>query len=230
LKVAIQVLIAVVVTAMTIWAVGALYYSPLAPKNWRFLVAVSYRRLRLRLFCFYPAACARWSVSPSYSRCSSFVFQIPASNERDWQPEVAVTPWAERVGDLITIHGVRNLDYRTETDFTPRWETRTYDLNKLDSVDLVAVYWAGKAIAHIMLSFGFEAKDYLAISIETRKERGESYSTIAGFFRQYELVYVVADERDVIRCGRRTGSRRRTCTFIECAPRAKTFAAAFWTT
>jgi uncharacterized protein DUF4105 len=85
-------------------------------------------------------------------------FQIPASNERDWQPDVAVTPWAERVGDLITIHGVRNLDYRTETDFTPRWEPRTYNLNKLDSVDLVAVYWAGKAIAHIMLSFGFEEK------------------------------------------------------------------------
>jgi hypothetical protein len=70
----------------------------------------------------------------------------------------------------------------------------------------VAVYWAGKAIAHIMLSFGFEGKDYLAISIETRKERGESYSTLAGLFRQYELIYVVADERDVIRV--RTTYRR----------------------
>ncbi len=97
----------------------------------------------------------------------------------------------------ITIHNVRNFDYRTETDFTPRWETRTYDLSKLDSVDLIAVYWAGKAIAHIMVSFGFAGKDYLAVSIETRKEKGESYSTLAGFFRQYELYYVVADERDV---------------------------------
>ena len=98
----------------------------------------------------------------------------------------------------ITIHNVRNFAYRTETDFTPRWETRTYDLSKLDSVDLIAVYWAGKAIAHIMVSFGFAGKDYLAVSIETRKEKGESYSTLAGFFRQYELYYVVADERDVV--------------------------------
>jgi len=126
-------------------------------------------------------------------------FQIPASNDRNWEPEVAVTPYATIKGDLITIHGVRNFDYRTETDFTPRWENRTYDLSKLDSADIIAVYWAGKAIAHIMISFGFAGKDYVAVSIETRKEKGESYSTLAGFFRQYELYYVVADERDVIR-------------------------------
>jgi hypothetical protein len=125
-------------------------------------------------------------------------FLIPASNQRDWQAETALTPYAQINGDKITIHNVRNFAYRTETDFTPGWETRTYDLSKLDSVDLIAVYWAGKAIAHIMVSFGFAGKDYLAVSIETRKEKGESYSTLAGFFRQYELYYVVADERDVI--------------------------------
>src|SRR5678809_1729516 len=103
---------------------------------------------------------------------------------------------------------IRDSDYRTETDFTPRWEERTYDLRKLDSVDIIAVYWTGKAIAHVMVSFGFEGKDYLAISIETRKEKGESYSTLAGFFRQFELYYVVADERDVI--GVRTGLRQET--------------------
>src|SRR4029077_5151779 len=102
-------------------------------------------------------------------------------------------------GDLITIHNVRNFDYRTETDFTPHWETRSYNLSKLDSADVIAVYWAGKAIAHVMISFGFAGKDFLAVSIETRKEKGEDYSTLAGFFRQYELYYVVADERDVIR-------------------------------
>src|SRR5207245_10048112 len=121
------------------------------------------------------------------------------SNQRDWQPEVSVTPWATIDGDRVTIHSVRNLEYRTETDFVPHWEDRTYDLRTLDSADLIAVYWAGKPIAHIMISFGFGGKDYLAVSIETRKEKGESYSTIAGFFRQYELYYVVADERDVIR-------------------------------
>jgi hypothetical protein len=94
---------------------------------------------------------------------------------------------------------VRNFDYRSESDFTPRWEERTYDLRKLDSVDIIAAYWTGKAVAHTMVSFGFQDQDYLAVSIETRKEKGESYSSLAGFFRQYELYYVVADERDVIR-------------------------------
>ena len=125
--------------------------------------------------------------------------RIAASNDRDWQPEVSVTPYATVNGDLVTIRGVRNFDYRSESDFTPRWEDRTYDLRKLDSVDIIAVYWAGKAVAHIMVSFGFQDQDYLAVSIETRKEKGKSYSTLAGFFRRYELYYVVADERDVIR-------------------------------
>jgi len=79
------------------------------------------------------------------------------------------------------------------------WEDRTYDLRKLDSADIIAVYWSGKAVAHIMVSFGFQDQDYLAVSIETRKEKGESYSTLVGFFRRYELYYVVADECDVIR-------------------------------
>ncbi len=128
-----------------------------------------------------------------------FVFFItPASNDREWQGDVAVLPTAEIDGDLVTVRNIRNLDYRTETDYTPNYDDRTFDLTKLDRVDLIAVYWMGPAIAHIFMSFGF-GDDHLAISIETRKEVGESYSTIAGFFRQYELYYVVADERDVIR-------------------------------
>ncbi len=123
---------------------------------------------------------------------------IKPSNDRDWQPEVAKLAYATINGDLVTVHNIRNFDYRTETDFTPAYYDRTYDLKKLDSVDLVAVYWMGPAIAHLFLSFGF-GDDHLAISIEARKEKGEGYSSAKGFFRQYELYYVVADERDVIR-------------------------------
>jgi hypothetical protein len=121
-----------------------------------------------------------------------------ASNDRDWQPEVARLPWASVDGDLVTVHNIRNFDYRSETDFTPAWYDRTFDLRRLDRVDLIAVYWMGPAIAHLMLSFGF-GDEHLAVSIEVRKEKTESYSTVAGFFRQFELFYVVADERDVIR-------------------------------
>jgi hypothetical protein len=124
---------------------------------------------------------------------------IEPSNQRDWQPDVARLPWATFDGDLVTLHDVRNFDYRSELDYTPRYYDKTLDLRELDSVDLIAVYWMGDAIAHIMLSFGFAGRDYVAVSIETRKEKGESYDTVRGFFRQYELMYVVGDERDLIR-------------------------------
>jgi hypothetical protein len=123
---------------------------------------------------------------------------IKPSNERNWQPEVAKLAYATINGDLVTVHNIRNFDYRTETDFTPAYYDRAYDLKKLDSVDLIAVYWMGPAIAHLFVSFGF-GDDHLAISIEARKEKGEGYSSAKGFFRQYELYYVAADERDVVR-------------------------------
>ena len=108
-------------------------------------------------------------------------------------------PYATLDGDLVTVHNIRNFDYRSETDFTPAYYDKTFDLSKLQAVDLVAVYWMGPDIAHIFVSFGFGDGDHVAVSIETRKEVGEGYSTLKGFFKQYELFYVVADERDVIR-------------------------------
>ncbi|HUC98525.1 MAG TPA: DUF4105 domain-containing protein [Candidatus Polarisedimenticolaceae bacterium] len=190
----------VVIGALTLWAVGMLYYSPLLPEEARAISAGGFAVITILAFLFLPRrGRTLLGFVAVFAVLVVLFLRIPASNDRDWQPEVAMTPYATISGDMITIHNLRNFDYRTETDFTPRWETRTYDLQKLDSVDLIAVYWAGKAIAHIMVSFGFAGKDYLAVSIETRKEKNESYSTLAGFFRQYELYYVVADERDVMR-------------------------------
>jgi Domain of unknown function (DUF4105) len=124
--------------------------------------------------------------------------RIQPSNDRTFRAEEAVLAYADVEGDRVTVHNIRNFQYRTETDFTPAYYDKTFDLSKLDSVDLGAIYWMGPDIAHIMLSFGFAGQDYLAISIEARKEQGEGYSTIDGFFRHYELFYVVADERDAI--------------------------------
>jgi hypothetical protein len=147
--------------------------------RWRGLALVAYLILFAGLLAWW------WRIEPS--------------NERDWQADVAVLPYATIEGDRVTVHNIRNFDYRSETDYTPAWYDKTFDLNKLEGVDLIASYWMGPAIAHTFLSFAFEGGDHLAISIETRKEKSESYSTIKGFFRQYELFYVVADERDVIR-------------------------------
>ncbi len=131
------------------------------------------------------------------------------SNDRDWLIDVAEQPSAVIDGDRLTVHNVRNFRYRSETDYAPAWETRSYDLADLHGIDLYLVYWGPTLIAHMLLSWEFEDdegnRDHLAISIETRKEKGESYSALLGFFRQYELYYVVADERDVI--GLRTNHR-----------------------
>ena len=124
---------------------------------------------------------------------------IAPSNTRDWQPDVATLPYAEIRGDRVTVHNVRNADYRSETDYTVRLEDRELDLSRLRSLDLFLVYWGSPLIAHTIMSWGFEGDQYLAVSIETRKEKGEEYSALRGFFRQYELTFVVADERDAVR-------------------------------
>lgn len=124
---------------------------------------------------------------------------VQPRNDREWQPDVAKTAHVDVDGDRLTITNVRNFDYRTETDYTPRWETRTYDLAKLEGVDLFMSYWDASGIAHTIMSWDFSDGQHLAVSIETRKEVGEEYSAVKGFFKQFEIYYVVADERDVIR-------------------------------
>lgn len=154
------------------------------------LIALFVRRWRWRAIGAYGVLCAGLAVLWS---------SIEPTNQRDWQPEVAVLPSATIVGDRVTVHNIRNFDYRSETDFTPAYYDKSFDLRELQSVDIVTSYWMGPAIAHVFVSFGFKGDDYLAVSIEARKVKGEGYSTLKGFFRQYELVYVVADERDLIR-------------------------------
>jgi Domain of unknown function (DUF4105) len=124
---------------------------------------------------------------------------LTPSSDRAWAPDVARMPTIEVRGDELLIHNVRNFDYHSETDFIPRYEDRTYDLSKLVGLDLFVSHWGSPAIAHTIMSWEFSDGPPLAISIETRKQRGQEYSAIDGFFRQYALIYVVADERDLIR-------------------------------
>ncbi|MGO9932398.1 MAG: DUF4105 domain-containing protein [Steroidobacteraceae bacterium] len=100
---------------------------------------------------------------------------------------------------------MRNFKYRSESDYEQRWETRTYNLDRIRGIDLFLSFWGPTQIAHTIVSWDFGDGEHLAISIETRKEKGESYSALRGFFRQYELYYVVADERDLV--GLRTNHR-----------------------
>jgi hypothetical protein len=126
---------------------------------------------------------------------------------RDWTADQKVLPSAEFHGPLVTVHNVRNFDYRSESDFTPRYDDRTYDLRQLESVwFIVEPFSEFGGAAHTFVSFGFSSGDYVAISVEIRKEKGESYSPWKGLVREYELSYVVGDERDLI--GLRTNHRR----------------------
>ena len=191
---------------MTGWAAFAIWLTPAAPV-FRLIAVVLYAFGALVLPLFLRPKWAGLAVSGLLfaSVVIWFISRAPA-NDRDWQPDQAILPWAEITGDEIALHNIRNCDYRTETDFACRYDDRVFDLGKLETVDLFLVYWGSPNIAHTMLSFGFEGEGNVCFSIETRKEKGEDYSAVKGFFRQYEKIYVVADERDVVRL--RTNFRR----------------------
>ncbi len=123
--------------------------------------------------------------------------RILPSNERSWAPEVAHLAAIRVEGDTVLVRNLRNFRWLDHERFEERWEERRFALSALDSLDLVAVYWMGEAIAHVISSFGF-GPERLAVSIEIRREAGEADDALAGFFRRYELVYVVGDERDLL--------------------------------
>jgi Domain of unknown function (DUF4105) len=195
--------ISIVMLALTGWGALAINYSNLPGEGLRKVLAIAFALFGGALLVWYLFSTKRMRqlliFLASFLLLVAWWSTIPPLQNREWAPEYAQLPHATINGDLVTIHNIRNFDYRTETDFTPRYYDKTFDLRELDSVDLFASYWMGDAIAHTIVSFGFSGKDFLAVSIETRRERHESYSSVAGFFKQYELFYVVADERDLIR-------------------------------
>ena len=154
-------------------------------------------------------ALRRWRVVAVYGVCFVAVFgwwaTLQPSNDRAWSDDVAQTTSGTVEGARLTLRNVSNFLWRSDTDFDPQWETRSYDLNELTSLDLIMSYWSGEPIAHTILSFGFSDGQHLAFSIEIRKDKTESYSALAGFFRAYALSFVAADERDVV--GVRTNVR-----------------------
>jgi hypothetical protein len=187
------------VTIAAVWGALALWFTLPAPPGLRAMAALLFAATGATAL----ALLRRQMVAPLLLFATAFTgvlvwwSTIAPRNDRDWQPDVARLPSAEIAGDLVTLHNVRSFAYRSASEFSERWYDRTVDLRRLDSLDLIAVYWMGEAIAHTMLSFGF-AGEPVIISIETRKEQGEAYSALAGFFRRYELYYVVGDERDLI--------------------------------
>jgi hypothetical protein len=187
------------------WATLAIYYSNLPWAEMRLALAIVFaafaiwalwlaRRPRMRL-AFYAAflGVVGWWVS------------ISPSHDRNWRPEVAVMPRALIDGDRVRITGVRDFEYRSRNDFTVRYKEREVQLSHLTGIDFYVSYFMEGPVGHTFLSFTFDNAAPLSISIETRPEVGEGFAPIASMFKQFELIYVVGDERDVV--GVRTNHR-----------------------
>jgi hypothetical protein len=127
-------------------------------------------------------------------------------SDRDWAIGMDVLPDAEVSGDIVRIRNFRNFDYTASGDPLPRYEERNFDLTKLSSLDYILAHWEARSIAHSMVSFGFNDGQYLVLSVEARFVRGQPYSPLRGMFRYYEIIFLIGDERDIIRV--RTNIRR----------------------
>jgi len=188
-----------VLLCATLWVVAALYFDVRVP-SLRVPLAAMYALAVLSVWIFVKRRwLARGLTAGGFLVVLAGWLTLQPSNDRDWQPDLAVLAYADIDGDTVTIHNIRNCDYRTESDFNVRHYDKTFDLQKIRTVDLFMVYWGAPYMAHTMISFGFDGGDYVCFSIETRKTKEQDYSAIRGLFRQFQLISVVADERDVVR-------------------------------
>lgn len=190
--------------ATTLWSVLAIYFGDSQTNTLQTSLAVAFGMFGLATLVSlgFPQQRKRFLLAYVISFIvilCVWCLAVQPSNKRQWQTDVNKLPFATIDGNIVKVYNIRNMDYRSETDYTPAYYDKSFDLTQLKNIDLFAVYWMGPAIAHTIISFNFGDKDHLAVSIEARKELNEGYSTIKGFFRQYELTYIVADERDVIR-------------------------------
>ena len=201
LTICLQVLLSLSILLASIWASLALYYQLPLAMLWRLIgialwVGIGLFTLEhlwrrsicqgLLIYLALHAALLVWwnSLTPSHNH--------------QWEEDVAQMTSGRIEGDQVTLFNVRNFDWHSETEYTPRWETRQYDLSKLKSVDMLTSHWGMDAIAHVLVSFGFDDHQFVTFSVEIRKKKGQQFSEIAGFFKDYELSILATDERDAI--------------------------------
>jgi len=190
------------------WCILAIYYSNLPWPNLRIVLAIGFagiatwaiwlsrRRRALTIFVLLLTGVVAWWIS------------ILPSHNREWRPDVAVMPRATIDGDLVRITGVRDFDYRSRNDFTVHYEEREVQLSHLTGLDFFVSYWSEGPVGHTFVSFIFDNAPPLSVSIETRPEVGEGFDPLASLFKQFELIYVVGNERDLVRV--RTNFRKET--------------------
>ena len=199
LRIAAWTAVAPLVALLMVLGTLFLHFSPLPWAPLRTGLAVAFALGVVAAFiCLRPRVKALGVFALLFGGVWLWYTLIPASNDRQWKPDVARTAYAQLEGDLVTVHNVRNFRYRLVDDYDEAWETRSYDLSGLRTLDLLFSYWGPTNIAHTMLSFGFEDGRYLCLSVEGRKEIGETYAPVRSVFKHFELIYLLGDERDLV--------------------------------
>ncbi|HET6406556.1 MAG TPA: DUF4105 domain-containing protein [Chthoniobacteraceae bacterium] len=194
------------------WALGALAFD-FPDRSLRRFVSIGFALVIVASLIFLPGRGRKLgAVALCFVAVLAWWLTLKPSNDRQWQPDVAKTGWAKIQGDTVMVHNVRDCNYQSETLYAPQWSTRLVRLSEITGIDMAFNYWGSPWMAHPVVSFTFERQPPLSFSIETRKEVGESYSAIGGIYRQYELVYIAATERDVL--GVRTIFRKGEDVFL----------------
>ena len=200
-------LLSLTVALVAAWGVLALWYK--TPRGVRLVCAALWTLLSVA--CIGALWCGRLGTGAAVFALAHGLLltwwkSLRPSNHRDWSDDVAQTVGGKIDGSVVTLDKVRDFEWRSNSDYTARWSTRSYDLAQLHSLDMIVSSWARPSIAHMLISFGFSGEDYVAFSVEIRRDKRQSFSEIGGFFKEFELVVIAAEERDIVRL--RTNVRR----------------------
>jgi hypothetical protein len=193
-----RLLLWLVAAPTTVWMSLAVLFDLPRPR-WRGPLATSVAILSVGLISLLPLHLAAPAWAATFALVLGWWLSLRPRGDLQWATDVARAPRIGIDGDRILIRNFRNFDYLPGGESRPRYEERTFDLSRLESVDYFLCHWAGAVVAHSMVSFGFGDDRYLCVSVEARKEVGEAYSALRSFFRQFELIYVIGDERDLVR-------------------------------
>jgi hypothetical protein len=201
------ILLSLTVALIAAWGVLALWYK--APRGSRIVCVALWPAIALACigaFCCGHLATGAAVFAAAHGLLLVWWTSLRPSNNREWADDVAQTVSGKIDGNVVTLDKVRNFEWRSNSDYMPRWTTRSYDLERLHSLDMIVSVWARPSIAHMLISFGFSEDDYVAFSVEIRRDKRQTFSELGGFFKEFELVVIAADERDIVRL--RTNVRR----------------------
>jgi hypothetical protein len=183
----------------TAWAATALWVQIAAPLVWLLWAALAATSLAA-LSLHWRSPKASWAVVAVASLAiAGWYLSLQPRQDRDWSPDVAHNVTGEVNGNIASLHNIRNFRWTSASAAEERWEDRSYNLDEITSLDMFTSTWGNPNIAHLLVSFGFKDGQHLVYSVEIRKEQGEVFSSVGGFFRQFEIALIAATEEDIVR-------------------------------